>query len=64
MELVSSDKERGLQTPVWKSYQSILLEAGCSVSVLPPPRTGWDPLPFFAGLGGRKDRPPLCPMAV
>ncbi|XP_059517621.1 fucose mutarotase isoform X2 [Myotis daubentonii] len=30
MELVSSDKERGLQTPVWKSYQSILLEAGCS----------------------------------
>ncbi|XP_054440800.1 fucose mutarotase isoform X2 [Pteronotus mesoamericanus] len=30
MELVSSDMERGLQTPVWKSYQSILLEAGCS----------------------------------
>ncbi|XP_016061849.1 PREDICTED: fucose mutarotase [Miniopterus natalensis] len=30
MELVSSDRERGLQTPVWWSYQSILLEAGCS----------------------------------
>ncbi|XP_045438117.1 fucose mutarotase isoform X2 [Pipistrellus kuhlii] len=31
MELVSSDKERGLQTPVWESYQSILRAAGCSV---------------------------------
>nr|KAF6322305.1 fucose mutarotase [Pipistrellus kuhlii] len=30
MELVSSDKERGLQTPVWESYQSILRAAGCS----------------------------------
>ncbi|KAM8783795.1 fucose mutarotase isoform 2-T3 [Rhynchonycteris naso] len=30
MELVSSDKEKGLQTPVWRSYQSILWEAGCS----------------------------------
>nr|KAF6425166.1 hypothetical protein HJG59_009231 [Molossus molossus] len=29
MELVSSDRERGLQTPVWRNYQSILLEAGC-----------------------------------
>ncbi|XP_047616264.1 fucose mutarotase isoform X1 [Phacochoerus africanus] len=29
MELVPSDRERGLQTPVWTSYQSILLQAGC-----------------------------------
>ncbi|XP_066094417.1 fucose mutarotase isoform X1 [Saccopteryx bilineata] len=29
MELVSRDKEKGLQTPVWRSYQSILWEAGC-----------------------------------
>lgn len=43
MELVSSDKERGLQTPVWKSYQSLLLEAGCSVSLRPPPTKGLGP---------------------
>lgn len=43
MELVSSDKERGLQTPVWKSYQSILLEAGCLVSLLSPLRMGLGP---------------------
>lgn len=51
MELVSSDKEKGLQTPVWKSYQSILLEAGCSVSLLPPLRTGLGPstLPWRPG---------------
>nr|XP_006207510.2 fucose mutarotase [Vicugna pacos] len=30
MELVPSDRERGLQTPVWRSYQSILLGAGCA----------------------------------
>ncbi|XP_021523108.1 fucose mutarotase isoform X2 [Aotus nancymaae] len=30
MELVPSDKERGLQTPVWTEYESILFRAGCS----------------------------------
>lgn len=35
MELVPSDRERGLQTPVWTSYQSILLQAGCTVSLSP-----------------------------
>ncbi|XP_044924716.1 fucose mutarotase isoform X2 [Mustela nigripes] len=29
MELVPGDRKIGLQTPVWKSYESILLEAGC-----------------------------------
>uniref|UniRef100_A0A8D1D5N0 Fucose mutarotase n=1 Tax=Sus scrofa TaxID=9823 RepID=A0A8D1D5N0_PIG len=33
MELVPSDRERGLQTPVWTSYQSILLQAGCTSSL-------------------------------
>uniref|UniRef100_A0A8C6BSS6 L-fucose mutarotase n=1 Tax=Monodon monoceros TaxID=40151 RepID=A0A8C6BSS6_MONMO len=28
--LVPSDRERGLQTPVWTSYQSILSRAGCA----------------------------------
>ncbi|PNJ30112.1 fucose mutarotase [Pongo pygmaeus] len=30
MELVPSDKERGLQTPVWTEYESILRGAGCT----------------------------------
>ncbi|XP_025735991.1 fucose mutarotase isoform X2 [Callorhinus ursinus] len=30
MELVPSDRRTGLQTPVWRSYQSILFEAGCT----------------------------------
>uniref|UniRef100_A0A8C0DC26 Fucose mutarotase n=1 Tax=Balaenoptera musculus TaxID=9771 RepID=A0A8C0DC26_BALMU len=30
MELVPSDTERGLQTPVWTSYQPILSRAGCA----------------------------------
>uniref|UniRef100_A0A2K5YE82 Fucose mutarotase n=3 Tax=Cercopithecinae TaxID=9528 RepID=A0A2K5YE82_MANLE len=30
MELVPSDKERGLQTPVWTEYESILHRAGCT----------------------------------
>ncbi|XP_054099516.2 fucose mutarotase isoform X1 [Callithrix jacchus] len=30
MELVPSDKERGLQIPVWTQYESILFKAGCS----------------------------------
>jgi hypothetical protein len=33
MELVPSDKERGLQTPVWQDYESLLLGAGCMVSL-------------------------------
>ena len=32
MELVPSDKERGLQTPIWNLYESLLLTAGCKVS--------------------------------
>nr|XP_011721905.1 fucose mutarotase isoform X3 [Macaca nemestrina] len=35
MELVPSDKERGLQTPVWTEYESILHRAGCT-GVLQP----------------------------
>lgn len=38
MELVPSDRKTGLQTPVWRSYQSILFEAGCVVRLQPPPR--------------------------
>uniref|UniRef100_A0A8C5NYN0 Fucose mutarotase n=1 Tax=Jaculus jaculus TaxID=51337 RepID=A0A8C5NYN0_JACJA len=33
MELVPSDKERGLKTPVWTLYESLLLGAGCSKAV-------------------------------
>ncbi|EGW11428.1 Protein fucU-like [Cricetulus griseus] len=29
MELVPSDKERGLQTPIWNHYESLLLKADC-----------------------------------
>lgn len=32
MELVPSDKERGLQTPIWNHYESLLLKADCKVS--------------------------------
>ncbi|XP_009457857.1 fucose mutarotase isoform X3 [Pan troglodytes] len=35
MELVPSDKERGLQTPVWTEYESILRRAGCAGSLQP-----------------------------
>ncbi|KFO38218.1 hypothetical protein H920_00331 [Fukomys damarensis] len=35
MELVPSDKERGLQTPVWKDYEILLLQAGCTVNLQP-----------------------------
>lgn len=35
MELVPSDKERGLQTPVWKDYEILLLQVGCTVSLQP-----------------------------
>ncbi|XP_032167882.1 fucose mutarotase isoform X3 [Mustela erminea] len=37
MELVPGDRKIGLQTPVWKSYESILLEAGCVVRLQPQP---------------------------
>ncbi|XP_026919291.1 fucose mutarotase [Acinonyx jubatus] len=30
MDLVPSDRAKGLQTPVWRSYQSILSGAGCT----------------------------------
>ncbi|KAM6186719.1 fucose mutarotase isoform 2-T2 [Rhynchocyon petersi] len=30
MELVPSDQTRGLQTPVWKQYESLLHQAGCT----------------------------------
>lgn len=33
MDLVPSDKERGLQTPVWNHYEALLLYAGCKVGV-------------------------------
>ncbi|XP_021073381.1 fucose mutarotase isoform X2 [Mus pahari] len=29
MDLVPSDKDKGLQTPIWKHYESLLLEADC-----------------------------------
>ncbi|XP_058154060.1 fucose mutarotase isoform X1 [Dasypus novemcinctus] len=29
MELVDSDRARGLQTPVWKDYEALLAGAGC-----------------------------------
>ncbi|XP_004625610.2 fucose mutarotase [Octodon degus] len=29
MELVPDDKEKGLETPVWKHYEMLLLHAGC-----------------------------------
>ncbi|EDL17900.1 RIKEN cDNA 1810014F10, isoform CRA_c [Mus musculus] len=35
MDLVPSDKEKGLQTPIWKRYESLLLEADCKVSAAP-----------------------------
>ena len=52
MELVPSDMERGLQTPVWTSYQPILSRAGCAVSLRPPPRKGSGIL--CASLGSRE----------
>ncbi|KAM6183461.1 fucose mutarotase [Erethizon dorsatum] len=30
MELVPNDKERGLQTSVWKDYEIFLLQVGCT----------------------------------
>ncbi|XP_041522372.1 fucose mutarotase isoform X2 [Chionomys nivalis] len=34
MELVPSDKERGLQTPIWNLYESLLLTAGCKKALM------------------------------
>ncbi|XP_040847835.1 fucose mutarotase isoform X1 [Ochotona curzoniae] len=33
MELVPSDRERGLETPVWAEYEAILSRAGCTKSL-------------------------------
>ncbi|CAH6793293.1 Fuom [Phodopus roborovskii] len=43
MELVPSDKERGLQTPIWNHYESLLLKADCKVSAHPimRPSVSW-----------------------
>ncbi|XP_011248157.1 fucose mutarotase isoform X2 [Mus musculus] len=34
MDLVPSDKEKGLQTPIWKRYESLLLEADCKKTLM------------------------------
>ncbi|XP_052568995.1 fucose mutarotase isoform X3 [Peromyscus californicus insignis] len=34
MELVPSDKERGLQTPIWNRYESLLLKADCKKALM------------------------------
>ena len=39
MDLVPSDRTKGLQTPVWRSYQSILSGAGCTVRLRPHQQT-------------------------
>lgn len=43
MDLVPSDKEKGLQTPIWKHYESLLLKADCKVSAAPTmgPSVSW-----------------------
>lgn len=43
MELVPRDKERGLQTPIWNRYESLLLKADCKVSAAPVtgPSVSW-----------------------
>lgn len=35
MDLVPGDRTKGLQTPVWRSYQSILFGASCTVRLRP-----------------------------
>lgn len=49
MELVPGDRKIGLQTPVWESYKSILLEAGCVVRPCPTPGAPGDPLHLCGG---------------
>ncbi|XP_042558082.1 fucose mutarotase isoform X2 [Dipodomys spectabilis] len=34
MELVPSDKQRGLKTPVWEDYELLLLRAGCTKALM------------------------------
>lgn len=34
MDLVPSDKEKGLQTPIWNHYESLLLEADCKKALM------------------------------
>ncbi|KAG8552546.1 hypothetical protein GDO81_004572 [Engystomops pustulosus] len=40
MDLVDNDKVKGLKTPVWDEYQSLLLKAGCERE-----RAVWKPYP-------------------
>uniref|UniRef100_A0A8I6A6D8 L-fucose mutarotase n=1 Tax=Rattus norvegicus TaxID=10116 RepID=A0A8I6A6D8_RAT len=43
MDLVPSDKEKGLQTPIWDHYEYLLLKADCKVSAPPTigPSVSW-----------------------
>lgn len=34
MDLVPSDKEKGLQTPIWNHYESLLLKADCKKALM------------------------------
>lgn len=34
MDLVDSDKVKGLKTPVWDEYKTLLLKAGCEVRII------------------------------
>lgn len=61
MELVPGDRKIGLQTPVWKSYESILLEAGCVVRLLPHPGGSRGPSAPLWRLVGVTDRAPKPP---
>lgn len=65
MELVPSDKERGLQTPVWTEYESILHRAGCTVSLQPQLwGKGQGPSVSWRLSGSQRQSPKLCPQAV
>lgn len=48
MELVPSDRERGLETPVWAEYEAILSRAGCTV------REGWG-APVSPGISAHRE---------
>lgn len=41
MDLVPSDKEKGLQTPIWDHYESLLLKADCKKSLRKIERFGF-----------------------
>ncbi|XP_075390361.1 fucose mutarotase [Tenrec ecaudatus] len=38
MELVPSDRDRGLHTPIWKDYMALLRQAGCTKPLEPVER--------------------------